>query len=401
MINFTAAVDIIKTDFSKMQLRIIEKDITDSVGEVIAEDILSDINLPPFSNSAMDGFAVKFNKNIKNWSISGEISAGNFVNSEINDLSAVHIMTGAKLPDNFDTVIPVEDLIIRENEIILNTNARYSFGMNVRKKGEDLPKNSLAIKKGTYLKPQHIALTAACGKSHLKVYDKLKFGVLTTGDELVNINEKPENDKIRASNLYALIAAVKEIRHTPVNLGIVKDDREKIKEKITSSLNSDIDILITTGGVSVGKYDYVKDIFEEIGITTKFHKVNIRPGKPVLYGTFQTKEKMVLIFALPGNPVSALVTFNLFIKDILLSRYNNSHPLRIKGILADDINKSDSKRHFIRGELKNTSDGFIVSSVGNQSSGNLAQMSKANCLIVIEEDRINPGKGENAECIMI
>ncbi|MDP4192244.1 MAG: molybdopterin molybdotransferase MoeA, partial [Bacteroidota bacterium] len=344
---------------------------------------------------------VKFNKNIKNWSISGEISAGNYIHSDINDLSAVHIMTGAKIPDNFDTVIPVEDLIIRENEIILNTNARYSFGMNVRKKGEDLPKNSLAIKKGTFLKPQHIALAAACGKSHIKIYDKLKYGILTTGDELVDINEIPENDKIRASNLYTLIAAVKEIGQTPVNLGIVKDDRENIKEKISSSLNSDIDVLITTGGVSVGKYDYVKDIFEEIGITKKFHKVNIRPGKPVLYGTFQKKEKTVLIFALPGNPVSALVTFNLFIKDILLSGYNNSELVRINAKLSDDIDKSDSKRHFIRGELRNSSDGLIVSLVGNQSSGNLAQMSKANCLIVIEEDRINPRKGENAECIMI
>lgn len=402
MIDFLLAGNMIRSIFDGIKRGIIEKSILDSVGETLAEDIISDTDLPPFDNSAMDGFAIKFKPNIRNWSITGELSAGNYSSISLTDLSAVHIMTGSKLPENCDTIIPVEDVIIREGDIILNSNARCFQGLHVRKKGEDLESGKVAIEKNTFLKPQHIALAAACGRSKLLVYNKLKIGIIATGDELIGIDEKPEQDKIRATNLYALLAAIKEINHIPENLGIVKDNKEELKGKILSALKSDLNVLVTTGGVSVGKYDYIKEILIESGVEIIFHKVNIKPGKPVLFGVYKNDERTIPVFGLPGNPVSSLVTFDLFVKENILSMFNDSSLLRINAALEVMIKKDDNKRHFIRGFLKKNDRGdFTVSVQGKQSSGNLAQMSKANCLITIEEKRINPQAGEIVECILM
>lgn len=402
MIDFNTASEIIRGSLKPLQQHREFRDIIETTGSIIAESVISLLPLPPFDNSAMDGFAVKYNPNIRSWSIAGEISAGNYTPAAVSDISAVEIMTGARLPENADTVIPVEDVIIREENVILNTGAKYVKGMNVRRKGEDLEKNSLAIKSDTLLKPQHIALAASCGRSKLFVYKKLRIGVITTGDELVEIYQEPANDQIRASNLYALCSAVREMNHIPINLGIVRDNKAAIQERISRALDGEIDILITTGGVSAGKYDLVTEILPELGVDIKFHKVNIKPGKPVLFGVYKDNEKEVPVFGLPGNPVSSLVAFYLFIKDNLLKTFGQEGLPVTTAILAKDINKEDSKRHFIRGILSRTESGdIIVKPAGKQSSGNLAQMSTANCLVVIPEDKINPKIGEIVECIMM
>ncbi len=402
MISYNEANEIIRREFAALNTSLECVDLPESVNRILAEDVYSDLNLPSFDNSAMDGFAVKFKEGVSSWNIIGEISAGNFSDHPLNENSAVSIMTGGKLPGNCDTVIPVEDVEVEGSTVRLKENAGFKQGQNIRRAGEDLAKGSLALSKNTLLKPHHIAVAASCGKVNLKVFYKLRIGVLATGDELVDIHETPQDDKIRCSNLYSLISAVKDLNMHAVNFGIVKDNRQLIRERIKWALESDLNIFITTGGVSVGKFDYLKEIYEELGVDIKFWQVFVKPGKPALFGTYKQNDRIIFIFGLPGNPVSCLVNFILFVKQNILSYFGINSENHIKAVLQDDLKKSDRKRHFMRGYLSSDSEGgFIVKKVGSQSSGNLAEMGKANCLIVVEEDRMNPVKGEKAECIMI
>lgn len=402
MISFNDAEEILKNEFGKLNLKTEQIDLLNSVNRILAEDVISDINLPPFNNSAMDGFAIHFNNNVKEWNIIGEIPAGNYSEIKIDDNSAVSIMTGSKLPSSCDTVIPIEDVDVKENHVYLKNDVRFAQGINTRKKGEDLLKDKIALQKFTLLKPHHIAVAASCGRSTLKVFKRLRIGVLATGNELVDIHETPTDDKIRCSNLYSLITAIRDINMHSVNFGIAKDNKQLIHDRLKWALESDLDILITTGGVSEGKFDYVKEVLEQLGVLTKFWKVKIKPGKPVLFGTFSKEDFFTLVFGLPGNPVSSLVNFYLFVQRNIQKLFQiiNSHKFFAE--LEDDLKKDDSKRHFMRGFLTQNNEGkFFVKKVGSQSSGNLAEMGKSNCLIIVEEERMNPRKGEVVECIMM
>ncbi len=402
MRSFEEAVKIISEAFNTLHLNSEEINITDALNRILAETILSDIDLPPFDNSAMDGYAIKFNPGIKEWKIIGEISAGNYRDYNVIKSSAVHIMTGGKIPLKCDTVIPIEDVNVKNENVKLKEGVKFSCGMNVRKKGEDLSKGSVAVNKGCVLKPQQIAVAASCGKSKLKVYKKLNIGILTTGDELIDINIKPDTDKIRASNPYSLYSAIQDTNMNPINLGIVKDNRSILLKKVKEVLDKRLDILLTTGGVSVGKYDYLKEVFEELGVDTKFWRVYIKPGKPLLFGVYKNSRHKTLIFGLPGNPVSALVTYIVFIKRNVLKLFGYPELSTVQAVLKSNVLKKDKKRHFGRGTLKRVDANlYNVTLAEEQSSGNLAQMGKANCLIVIEEEKNNPKIGDTVECIMI
>ena len=402
MINYNEAIEIIQTEFGKLNLKTEQIDLINSVNRILAEDVYSDINLPPFDNSAMDGFAIRFNSEIKKWEIIGEIPAGNFNHFNIDENSTVSIMTGSKLPKDCDTVIPVEDVEVKDNYAFLKEGARFARGINTRKQGEDLLKDKTAIQKFTLLKPHHIAVAASCGRSTLKVFKRLRIGVLATGDELVDIHETPTGDKIRCSNLYAMISAIRNINMHSVNFGIAKDNKQLIHDRLKWALESELDILLTTGGVSFGKFDFVKEVFEDLGVETKFWQVKIKPGKPVFFGTFIHNEGNTLVFGLPGNPVSSLVNFLLFVQQNIQRLFNIPLTQKYFAILEEDLKKEDGKRHFMRGVYRYESDGkFYVKKMGSQSSGNLAEMGKANCLIIVEEDRMNPRKGETVECMII
>jgi molybdopterin molybdotransferase len=402
MLKFKEANKIISETFRELKLRTEEISITNALNRVLAEDIISDVDLPPFDNSAMDGYAIKFNPNIKEWKIVGEIQAGNYKALEIDEQTTVHIMTGGMLPKKCDTVIKIEDVSVMGDKVKLKDITGFSFNLNIRKKGEDLSKGKVAIKKGNLLKPQHIAVAASCGKSKLKVYRKLNIGVIVTGDELIDINEKPGTDKIRASNPYALQSAIKESNMNPINFGIVRDDKSEMIKSVKSALDSSLNILLTSGSVSVGKFDYLKEIFENLGVGLKFWKVSIKPGKPLLFGVYNNIENKTLVFGLPGNPVSILVTYILFVKKHIMKLFGNQELVTAKATIKNNYKKDDERLHFVKGFLEKDNTGNnIVSIVGEQSSGNLAQLSKSNCLIIIEENRINTKAGEIVECIMI
>ncbi|MGB5893835.1 MAG: gephyrin-like molybdotransferase Glp, partial [Ignavibacteriaceae bacterium] len=395
MISFDEAYKIIEKGFNEIKPGTEKVLLERSLHRTLAEDVIADVDLPPFNNSAMDGIAVKYNEKINEWKIVGEISAGNYEEFELNENSAVTIMTGSRLPEFCDTIIPVEDINLIKDTASLKENAQIKKGVSIRKKGSDLRNGETAIPKNTFLKPKHLAAAASCGKSELSVYKKLNIGVMATGDELIPVDEKPTGDKIRISNTYSLLAVIDELNMNAVNLGIVSDEKILLLQNIADALNSNIDILITTGGVSVGKFDYVKDIFEELGVEIKFWRANIKPGKPIVFGTFNSGGHSKLVFGLPGNPVSSLVNFEIFIRENIIKLYNQPEQEYIEAVLQNDLKKTDNKRHFMRGVLTKTTDGtYEVSSKFSQSSGSLVEMRKANCLIVIEEETINPAKGK-------
>ena len=400
MINYSEALEIIKKEIPKLSITTEEVDIFESLNRILAEDVIADVDLPPFDNSAMDGYAIKFSERTQ-WNIIGEISAGNFSSFTLTENDALLITTGSKLPLNADTIIPIEDVEVNGNKLSLKQNSFFKKGMNIRTQGNDLKKNEIAVHRFTKIDSKTIAVLASCGKEKVKVCSKLKAAILATGDELIPINEKPEGDKLRISNIYSLYAAMKEMNHIVLNLGFAKDDKEIITQKIKTALELNIDLLITTGGVSVGKYDFLKEIFEEQGVKEKFWKVNIKPGKPIYFGIYEKDERKILVFGLPGNPVSSLVNFYVFIKPAIEFLFKQNPLNKVKAELQNYLKKKDSKRHFARGVLYQENDEWKVTSEFSQSSGNLVEMSRANCLIEIDETKTNPTKGELVECIMI
>ncbi len=400
MINYSEALEIIKKEITELSITTEEVDLLESFSRILAEDVIADVDLPPFDNSAVDGYAIKYSEQTQ-WNIIGEISAGNFSEFTLTENDAVLITTGSLLPLNADTVIPIEDVEVSSHNLMLKQNSFFKKGMNIRTQGNDLRKNNIAVHCFTKIDAKTIAVLASCGKEKVKVYSKLKAAIFATGDELIPINEKPIDDKLRVSNIYSLYAAMKEMNQTVINLGFIKDDKKLISEKIKAALALNIDLLITTGGVSVGKYDFLKEVFEEQGVKEKFWKVNIKPGKPIYFGLYEKDEKRILVFGLPGNPVSSLVNFYVFIKPAIEFLFRQNEIKSITAALQNDLKKKDGKRHFSRGILFEENGEWKVTSEFSQSSGNLVEMSRANCLIEIEEDRLNPKKGEKVKCILI
>jgi len=419
MISYFDAVKIINNSFRHIKPETEFVSLENAVSRRIAEDVKSDVSFPPFSNSAYDGYAVAWEAKVKQWKISGEIQAGGFKNLKSraggfkNNYSGTgicaSIMTGAKIPYGFDTVIPLEDVKEENGFITLLPGIKVIKGQSIRKKGEDFFKGRLAVKKNTLIKPKDISLIASCGKAKIKVYKKLKIGVLATGDELIDIDKKPTGDKIRASNLYSLLAAIRDANMEAVNFGFIKDGRVILKQKIQSAIKSDIDLLLTTGGVSVGKYDIVKEILELAGMETLFWKVNVKPGKPFLHGIIRRKgvksRKPILVFGLPGNPVSSFVGFGVFIKPVIRNFFGvESHtqfPITAK--LLSPLKKTDCKRHFIRGSIffDPNKNNLFVDITGSQSSGNYVGLGQSNCLIIFEENKRLMRRGELVRCIKI
>ena len=399
MISYKDAYALIENEFYNLPIEVEVVEIENAVNRTLAENIIADVNLPPFDNSAVDGLAIKYDENDCEWEISNEVSAGNF--SEMLESDSVIIMTGAKVPPHFDTVIPLEDYSISHNIAKLNRDIIIKKGQNIRRMASDIAEMEVVLNKNTFLTPRNISAIAACGKSKVLVYKKLNFAVLATGDELISIDQKPINDKIRVSNNYGILAAVEQSYQVGINYGFINDNYEATKKSIFKLLESDADIIITTGGVSVGKFDYVKEIFEELGVEEIFWRSNIKPGKPIFFGKHLKGSKTQLVFGLPGNPVSCLVNYDVFVKPNTITKYGMDKQIRVKAELKNDVRKNDGKKHFVRGRINRENDKYLVTSNFSQSSGNLVGFSQSNCLIELVEDVRNPLKGDIVECILI
>ena len=235
------------------------------------------------------------------------------------------------------------------------------------------------------------------------MYSRLNIGILATGDELVSIDSFPVNDQIRCSNPTAISALIKAMNMNAIDFGIIDDKQEHIEQKLREVLSSDIDILVTTGGVSVGRYDFMPDAIKAIGADIQFRKVNIKPGKPLLLSTFLKGEKIIPIFSLPGNPLSAFVNFKLFVEQAVYISYGIKPDIYFTAKLKTTLNKSDSRLHFImaKSAYDKESNCFTAEIAGSQSSGSMLTMCNSDCMIIFPEKLSELNIGEWAECIRI
>jgi molybdopterin molybdotransferase len=366
--------------------------LLNSLSHVAAEDVVAPRNLPAFDNSAMDGFAVRFSddKTVPEFSVIGIIHAGGDAGTELQLGSAVRIMTGAPVPALCDAVIPFEDVDEAGDIIHIKPAVTLRSGQHIRHAAEDVRQGDTVIECGTLLGVAQICMLAALGMDSVLVYRKPRVAILATGDELVEPGQPLAPGKIYNSNSLALAAAVVEAGATPVLLGIARDDRERLKAKIIEGL--DADLLLTAAGVSAGDRDLVRPILEELGMKLEFWKVEIKPGKVLAFGTREGKP----VISLPGNPVSALVVFEEFVRPALLKMQGRrrvlKHPVTV--VLQQELRKKPGRVFFSRLRLEHADGTLRAWSAGNQDTGALSTMLHTDALAILPEHRATFSAGD-------
>lgn len=377
-----------------------------SLGRVLAETIISSEEIPPAANSAMDGYALRA-VDVANATaeeptalqVIGEAAAGTLFEGTLEPGQAVRIMTGGILPAGADAVIEVEST--SEQDGIVHVRRAVRVGASVRPAGEDIGIGEEIIPAGRKIRPGDVGVLASLGITNVPVRVRPNVGILATGNEIVEPFRRPGPGQVRNSSAAALYACCTEAGAEPIDLGIARDDRDDLEEKLDIGLR--YDILLTTGGVSAGNYDYVQHLLPELGVEIRFHKVAIKPGKPILFGTYGGGERQTLVFGLPGNPVSSLITFRQFVVPAIRRLLGEtSEALPIRATAREAIAGGDGKRHFVRGILRSEEDGTLtVGKSGTQSSGALSSMSRANAIVTIDEttDRVEPGAAVRVELL--
>jgi len=390
-----------------------EKPILDCLGQVLAEDVYSTIDIPPVDNSAMDGFAVRAEDTIgasrsspKVLPVIGEVAAGSLPDKEVRPGTAIRIMTGAPLPQGANAVVQFEDTdeVARKasggNSSRIGVLRQVEKGLNVRRKGEDIAKDALILHKGTVLRPSEIGVLASLGYSTVLVIRRPVVSVLATGDELVDIDQPLPPGKIYNSNSYTIAAQVLRYGGLPKVLGIGRDSIWSLNEKIDEGLDSDM--FITSGGVSLGDYDVVKDVLArrgEIALWT----VSMKPGKPSTFGVIKNGKRKVLHLGLPGNPVSSMVTFEQFARPAILKMMGKKNLAKptVQAVIENDIRNPDGRRIFARVMVMKRGDQYHARLTGPQGSGILTSMAKANGLAIIPEDTREVKAGDMVKVQML
>lgn len=392
MINVDEALRMVLECVNSLDAETVE--ISDSLGRVISEDVYSDCNIPAFDYSAMDGYALKYSdtrgaspESPKALRVIGELRAGGSVLLKIENGQAVKIMTGAPIPEGADAVLMVEHTRGEGSDVLIFEEVEN--GENIRRVGEDIKRGDFVIQKGTSLREAHVGMLAALGISKVKVTKKPSVAILATGDEVINIDGKMEPGKVRNSNAYSLSSQVVTAGGIPVNKGIARDEPDELRTKLRACL--ECDVIITSGGVSMGEYDLVKNTLVELGMEQKFWKVAVRPGKPNLFGVIHGKP----VFGLPGNPVSSMVGFEIFVRPAILKMLNQSDDPKkeIEAVLEEDIRKKKGLRLFIRAQTRWEDGLYRTKTTGPQGSGILSSMVLANSLIILPEDEEFVEKG--------
>jgi len=362
-------------------------DILSALGRVLGEDIYADMDIPPRNNSAMDGYAVRFQDtqgasggNPVTLDVIEDIPAGYIPHKSVNSGEASRIMTGAYIPPGADAIVRMEDT--EKDGKRVKIFAEAIAGQDMRFAGEDVKAGELVISCGTLVRPAEIGMMASVGRSFIHVYQRPLVAILATGDELVDIDGKISPGKIRSSNSYSLAAQVVECGGIPMQIGIAKDVREDLIAKFKAARRADI--IISSGGVSVGDYDLVKEIMKEVGDGIQFWKVAMKPGKPLAFGAFEN----IPIFGLPGNPVSSMVSFEQFIRPSILKMMGHKKLFRkaIQAVLMDDITKKKGRKHFVRSRIRYENGKFAATTTGEQGSGILKSMVMANGFIIVPEN---------------
>lgn len=382
-------------------------DILDTLGRVLAEDISSDVDIAPFDNSAMDGFAVRV-ADLEGASedspvilpVIEHVAAGAFPQLAVGPGQVTRIMTGAPVPEGADAVVMIERTESLEagggagGTVAIKTTAKV--GENIRKRGEDVRKGDVVLSAGEVVSPAAIGLMAAMGRAKVSIYPRPRVAIVATGDELVAIDEYPGPGKIRNSNSYSIAAQVLAAGGEPHILPVARDNEADTRAILSRA--SEFDLMVTTGGVSMGDFDVVKDVLTDIG-TMDFWKVAMRPGAPQTYGTIGGTP----FFGLPGNPTSTMVGFELFVRPAIrkMSGFVTLDRPTVQAVLAHDVKKKSDRRYFLRARLTKGEDGYTVALSGSQSSALLTSMHRANCLASIPEGLSFAEKGSTVTCIRL
>jgi molybdopterin molybdotransferase len=358
--------------------------VMQSLGRVLAADIISPCNVPNHNNSAMDGFAYKHSAGIKLIKIIGTAFAGRPFTGTVKAGECVKIMTGAVIPAGADTVVMQEKTVTKSD--CITVLEAPSKGANVRLAGEDLTLNQTVLNKGHMMKPADLGLVASLGIAKVVVFRPLKVAFFSTGDELISVEKPLATGQIYDSNRYTIFGMLSRLSVTVSDLGVVPDKPELLEATLIKAA-SENDVVITSGGVSVGEADYMKALLAKHG-QVLFWKINMKPGRPLAYGKVQgSNGHSAHYFGLPGNPVSAMVTFYQFVRDALLSLMGataKSIPM-LKVECTEPIKKATGRTEFQRGILYDDAGVWKVKPLPNQGSGVLSSMSAANCFIVLDD----------------
>jgi molybdopterin molybdotransferase len=381
MISVREALDRVLDNLPRLSAEQVA--LAQAPGRALADTIQAPFDVPPFRNSAMDGYAVRaadvapaLDERPVRLRVLETIGAGDVPSGRVTQGTAARIMTGAPLPDGADSVVRVEDTRTLGEEVEVCVSAEV--GANVRHPGEDVRAGDIVLGSGRQLRPADIGVLASLGIGRVRVRCRPRVAILSTGNELVDVGEPRGPGQIVNSNAYALAAAVEEAGGIPVSLGIVRDQPDLIRAAFQDALRSDL--VLSTGGVSVGSFDYVREILGELGYQERFWKVAQRPGKPLTFGTIND----VPVFGLPGNPVSCLVCFHVYVVPALRTMMGCEHPFlpTVQARMAASVPKAKGLTEFVRCTLEGPVDGLRAHSTGTQSSGVLRSLSLGDGLIV-------------------
>ena len=395
-ISLEEAIDIL--DKNIKQLSIEEVSLIDGIKRVLAEDIHSKIDNPPFDKSAMDGYAIiaEDSSNNEKIKVIDKIFAGQVCDSEVTKKTAVRIMTGAPIPKGANAVIKQEDVTVYDNDYIV-LNRELKANDNICLKGEDIKKGTLLVSKNKKLDFADIGIIASTGINKIKVYKMPEIALVSTGDEVIDVEDEWIEGKIFNSNKYTIISRVIELGYKIKYIKHIKDSEDDIGECI-NNISKDVDLIITTGGVSVGEKDLLNEVIDEIDGRRLFWKVNMKPGSSVLCSIVNK----AIVVSLSGNPTAALTGFELFVKTILekLSGKNIIEIKREKAILCDEFNKKSPQRRFIRGRFT-CEDGKQKVYLTQVKSGNgiLSSNLNSNCMIEVNAGTEGLKSGELVDII--
>ncbi len=417
MISVEEALDKVLSNINVLDIE--ERPLMECLGQVLAEDVRSDINVPPLDNSGMDGYAVRA-ADIKGASqqtpcflqVIDVVMAGGISKKTVEKGTAIRIMTGAPIPEGADTVVAFEDTDeaerkskseIKPSQIGIMVEEKP--GANIRKAGESVSKGSLVLSRGTTIRPSEIGVIASIGFARIKVIRRPVVAILATGDEITSLGEPLKEGKIYNSNSYSVAAQVTRDGGIPKLLGIALDNEESVIDKINQGL--DADLLITIGGVSMGDYDVVKNVLASQGEMV-FWQVRSKPGKPLAFGFIRRNENGSKVKALPhlglaGNSVSSMVNYELFVRPAILKMMGKkkfSKPT-IEAVMEDNIKNNDGRRVFARVIVEIKDGQYHARLTGNQGSGVLTSMTMANGFAIVPENKEQVKKGDKLQVMMI
>lgn len=375
-----------------------------SVNRVLGMDIVADHDYPPFDNSAVDGFAFRADDaSSLTLKVVADIPAGTSPSITLKSGEAARIMTGAEVPNGATAVIPVEDTDFKDHQAGTTAPQTVSFekkpaaGANIRKRGMDILTGEVVLQKGRVVKPQDLGLLATLGFANVTVHKRPRVALLSSGDELLPVDLPLEPGKIRDSNSYTIAALIENVGAEVIRLGVARDTREAVTSLLDRAVAESADLIISTAGVSVGAFDFIKEVIESNG-SMDFWRVNMRPGKPLAFGSYRG----IHFIGLPGNPVSAFVGFEIFVRPTLERMTGQMDRSRqtVRVRCAEEID-SDGRESYLRAQIRTENGILIASLTGHQGSGNLLSLVQADALLIIPAGVKCVPAGQEVDAILL